>query len=391
MRPGAQTPPAGPSRARTSATWDVIVVGAGFAGLACAKRAAERGLSVLVIDQQSSPGQHIHTTGILVKEAQAEWAAPPALVREIRRVRLYAPSHRHVDLHRDGYHFLATRTAALLAFLADQARRAGAEVRFGSPFTAATTANGTVALAGHGDACRFLVGADGVHSRVARAMGLDRNTRLLKGVEREYEAADSDGDCLHCFVDGQRAPGYIGWVVPGVGVTQVGLAVNDSRKPDLTSFVEHIDGRFGFSKRRVAAKRGGMIPVNGLLKTLHDDRVLLIGDAAGMVSPLTAGGIHLSYRFGKVAADAIADYLDRGAPHPGEVVKANYHAPRWKHFARWCYDNLPVAACMELGLRSGGLFARGAGKVFFGRHAPTRTAYAGSTDGLPVADRKGLG
>ena len=369
MHAGEQKPHPGPSRARTPATWDLIVVGAGFAGLACAKRAAERGLSVLVIDQQASPGQHVHTTGILVKEAQAEWAAPSTLVREIRRVRLYAPSHRHVDLHCDGYHFLATRTAALLAFLADEARRAGVEVRFGRAFTAATKANGTVALAGHDASCRFLVGADGVHSRVARAMGLDRNTRLLKGVEREYEPADSDGDCLHCFVDEQRTPGYIGWVVPGVGVTQVGLAVNDSRKPDLRGFVERIDARFGLSQRRVLAKRGGMIPINGLLKTLHSDRVLLVGDAAGMVSPLTAGGIHLSYRFGKVAGDAIADYLDRGTPHPAEVVRATYEAPRWKHFARWCYDNLPVAACMELGLRTGGLFTRGAGKVFFGRYA----------------------
>lgn len=356
-------------RAMHPGTWDLIVVGAGFAGLACAKRAAERGLSVLVVDQQSSPGQHVRTTGILVKEAQAEWAAPPALVREIRHVRLYAPSHRHVDLHCDGYHFLATDTAELMAFLADEARDAGAEIRFGSPFVGATTMNGVVVLDGHDAACRFLVGADGVHSRVARAMGLDRNTRLLKGIEHEYEPTDSDGDCLHCFVDGRRAPGYIGWVVPGVGVTQVGLAVNDSRKPDLPGFVERIDARFGLRKRPVLGKRGGMIPINGLLQTIHADRVLLIGDAAGMVSPLTAGGIQNSYHFGKVAGVAIADYLGRGGPHPGEVVKAAYKTPRWKHWARWCYDNLPVAAWMDLGLRTGGLFERGAGKVFFDRYA----------------------
>ena len=388
MHPGANARQPRRSPNRASATWDLIVVGAGFAGLACAKRAGELGLSVLVIDRQSAPGQHVHTTGILVKEAQDEWAAPAALVREIRRVRLYAPSHRHVDLHCDGYHFLATRTAALLAFLADEARRAGAEIRFDSPFTTAATANGTIVLDGHEAVSRFLVGADGVHSRVARAMGLDRNTRLLKGVEREYEPADSDGDCLHCFVDGKRAPGYIGWVVPGVGVTQVGLAVNDSRKPDLKSFVERIDARFGLSERRVLANRGGMVPINGLLKRFHADRVLLIGDAAGMVSPLTAGGIHLSYRFGKLAAEAIAEHLDQGAPHPSEVVKAAYAAPLWKHLARWCYDNLPVAAGIELGLRTEGLFKRGAGKVFFDRYTSGFSDDAGPTDGLSAAGRK---
>lgn len=348
---------------------DLVVVGAGFAGLACAKRAAERGLSVLVIDRQPSPGRYVHTTGILVKEAQAEWAAPPPLVRKIDRVRLYAPSHRHVELGGNGYYFLATDTPKLMSFLADETRRAGAEIRFGCDFVGMTR-NGThLVLDGHGVGCRFLVGADGVHSKVAQAAGLDRNSRMLKGVEWEYEPTEGVGDCLHCFVDARRAPGYIGWVIPGVGVTQVGLAVNQWHTADIAGFIEHLDGRFGLRVRQVVDKRGGMIPINGLLKRFHGDGVLLIGDAAGMVSPLTAGGIHRSYRFGKLAADAIADYLDGNAPNPGDVVAEAYRGDAWKQSARWCFDNLPVAACMELGLATGGLFKRVAGKVFFDRFA----------------------
>ena len=97
---------------------------------------------------------------------------------------------------------------------------------------------------------------------------------------------------------------------------------------------------------------------------------MLIGDAAGMVSPLTAGGIHKSYRFGKLAADALVGYLHGNAPHPGTVVRAAYRGDAWKHAARWCYDNLPLAACMELGLGTAGLLRRAAGKVFFGGFAP---------------------
>lgn len=349
---------------------DLVVVGAGFAGLACAKRAAERGLSVLVIDQQPSPGRYVHTTGILVKEAQAEWAAPDPLVRRIDRVRLYAPSHRYVDLRSNGYYFLATDTPQLMQFLADETRRAGAEIRFGSEFVGVTRNGRHLVLDDHGVGGRFLVGADGVHSKVAQATGLDRNTRLLKGVEWEYEPIERAGDRLHCFVDPGRAPGYIGWVVPGVGVTQVGLAVNQEGKADITAFVEHLDGRFGLRGSQVVDKRGGMIPINGLLRRFHADGVLLIGDAAGMVSPLTAGGIQRSYQFGKLAADAIADYLDGDAPSPGDVVAAAYRSDAWKQSARWCFDNLPVAMCMELGLTASSLLKRVAGKVFFDRFAP---------------------
>ena len=351
-------PPAG--------TFDLVVVGAGFAGLACAKRAAPRGLRVLVIDQQAAPGQHVHTTGILVKEAQAEWPAPARIIRRLGRVRVYAPSHRYAELARDGF-FFATDTAELLGYLLDEARRAGAEVRFACPFRGFASTTTRVTLDGYEVACRFLVGADGVHSKVAKCAGLDRNTRLLKGVEWEYELLDSAGDCLHCFVDRDRAPGYIGWVVPGVGMTQVGLAVHRHCPVDIAGFIDRIDGHFGLSGKRVLAKRGGMIPINGLLRRFHRDRVLLIGDAAGMVSPLTAGGIHNAYRYGRLAAVAIADYLGGNGPNPGAVVATAYKGRAWKHAARWCYDNVPLTWCLEAGLATGGLFRQVAGSIFFDR------------------------
>lgn len=344
---------------------DLIVVGAGFAGLACVKRAAERGLSVTVIDRQPSPGRRIRTTGILVKEAHAAWTAPGPLVREITRVRLYAASRRYLDLESDGYYFLATDTARLMGFLADEARRAGAEIRFGAAFRGVSEDGDRLVLDAHGISGSFLVGADGVHSAVARALGLDRNTRLLKGVEWEFEPEDRDGNCLHCFVDPQRAPGYIGWVVPGVGVTQVGLAVNQCHRVDVAGFVDSLEPIFALHGRRVHARRGGMIPVNGLLNRFHRDRVMLIGDAAGMVSPLTAGGIDSSYRYGKLAGDAIADYLQGTAPHPGNVVRSAYQSDAWKRCARWSYDHLPLAACLDLGFEAGWLLKRLAGSVFF--------------------------
>ncbi len=352
-------------------TRDLVVIGAGFAGLACAKRAAERGLSVTVVDRQPAPGRHVHTTGIFVREAQEEWPAPPHLVRKLQRVRLYAPSGRHVDLRCDGYYFLATDTRKLMAHLVDEARGAGADIRFDRRFTGATRERDRIVINGHGMAGRFLVGADGVRSRVAQATGLDGNTRLLKGVEWEFEPIEGVGDCLHCFVDPVLAPGYIGWVVPGVGVTQVGLAARHGTRLSIDAFIARLDPIFGLRGRRVLARRGGLIPVNGLLRRFHDERTLLIGDAAGMVSPLTAGGIHSAYRVGRLAGEAIAAYLAGDAPNPGETVKASYRTAPWKHGARWCYDNLPLAGGLELALRTRGLLKRAAGKVFFNRFAST--------------------
>ena len=354
-----------PDAGASARSYDVVVVGAGFAGLACARRVAERGLSVLVLERQSEPGEQIHTTGILVKEAWEEWEVPPHLVRKINRVRIYTPSHRFVELERESYFFMATDTGRLMRHLARETRRAGAEVRFGEKYQGVTAGRIHLTLDGSGVRCRFLVGADGARSSVAASIGLDRNRRLLKGVEWEFEPPAGAGDCLHCFVDPECAPGYIGWVVPGVGVTQVGLAVHFHDGASLPKFIGKIDGLFGLSGRQVLEKRGGVIPIGGLLRDFYGDRVLLIGDAAGMVSPLTAGGIHNAYRYGRLAADAVADHLAAGGPHPGEVVRRAYPRLTLKHAARWSYDRLPVAWALETGLVTRNLLRSLGERVFF--------------------------
>ena len=346
---------------------DVVVVGAGFAGLACARRVAERGLSVMVMDRKSEPGERIHTTGILVKEAWEEWAVPDTLVRRINRVRVYTPSHRFVDLNGGGYFFMATDTARLMRHLADETGRSGAQVRFGEKFRGVAVAGSPLTLDGSGVQCRFLVGADGARSRVADCFGLDRNRRLLKGLEWEFEPLDSAGDMLHCFIDSKYAPGYIGWVVPGVAATQVGLAVHRHRRADMAGFIGRIDSLFGLSGKRVLEKRGGVIPIGGLLRNFHTDRALLIGDAAGMVSPLTAGGIHNAYRLGRLAGDAIANHLAGSGAHPGEVVRRAYPNHIWKRAARWGFDHLPVVGALEAGLLTRSLFRRLGEAIFFSR------------------------
>src|ERR1700709_982049 len=117
---------------------DVVIVGASFAGLACAKTLALRGLDVLVIESKIEPGARVRTTGILVKEATDDFDVPANLTRKIRGVQLYSPDNRNIALSAPGYYFHATDTPALLRWMADEARRAGVRFRFGERFRDAT-------------------------------------------------------------------------------------------------------------------------------------------------------------------------------------------------------------------------------------------------------------
>ncbi|HKO68596.1 MAG TPA: NAD(P)/FAD-dependent oxidoreductase [Burkholderiaceae bacterium] len=297
---------------------DLLVVGASFAGVACAIEAARAGLGVTLVERKQDVGSKLHTTGIVVKEAADELARlgylPPELIRPIRGVRLYGSRLRSVALDSPGYFFLATDTPNLMRWLISHARDAGVDVRLGTLFTGARREVAGFAADGIGRV-RFIVGADGPMSKVARTFDLGVNQEFLFGVEAELTGVSlPEPQRLHCFLDRRLARGYIGWAFDGVGITQIGLAVRQRRageSADLDGFIAKLGRVFDLASTKVVARRAGLIPVGGPVKPLAGDRVLLIGDAAGLVSPLTAGGIHTALESGRAAAVAIAAALGR--------------------------------------------------------------------------------
>jgi flavin-dependent dehydrogenase len=309
--------------------YDLVIVGGSFAGLACARTAALKGLKVAVVDSKTEPGARVRTTGIVVKEASDDFDLPARLMRKVRGVRLYAPNDRSVDLSAPGYFFQATDTAGVLRWMASEAERAGATLLFGRKFETAIEHARGVALPSLDLHASFLIGADGARSRVAEIFGLSRNTRFLAGIEIECEPlAGLDGRFLHCFADSRIAPGYIAWVVPGVDATQIGVAARRPARPDLGELLQRLKSICDIKEIRVRQRRSGLIPTGGTLSQLGTNRVLLVGDAAGMVSPVTGGGIHLALNFGRRAAQLVSDYLSDRGPHP--VAQFAREAPRYR-------------------------------------------------------------
>jgi flavin-dependent dehydrogenase len=344
-----------------AATTDCTIVGASFAGLACATALARAGMKVVVVEKKSDPGEKLHTTGIIVKDAIDQIALldslPAEMVRRIGGVRLYAPNLRHVDLVAPGYYFLATDTPRLMRWLATRAEEAGAKVLCRAPFQFAERMPGGFDLGPLGTT-RFLIGADGPNSSVAKCLGLGRNSKFLFGVEHEYEGIEiGDSDKLHCFIDRRLAPGYIAWVVPGVHAVQVGLARRVGRRQASTEsamscLLEKIAGLFDFRDLAPAAVRAGMIPCGGLVAPVAAKRVLLMGDAAGMVSPLTAGGIHTALKHGLAAGHAVADFLSGRREDPSGWFVRSYPRFRTKRMLRFLFDHFQSDALFNLFLNT---------------------------------------
>lgn len=348
--------PTAPESAPASAT-DCIVVGASFAGLAAAHSLARRGLHVTVLEKKPDPGARLHTTGILVKDAIDQIplldALPASLVRRVPGIRLYAPNLRHVDLDAPGYYFLATDTPALMRWLAAEAERAGARIRCNTAFTTAHRVPGGFAVEDIGHA-RFLIGADGPRSRVAQVLDLGRSTRFLAGIEHEYTGATlATPGRLHCFIDGELARGYIGWVVAGVEGVQAGLAQREGTTPfrpgeAMAAFLDKIAPVIDLRDRQPDAVRAGLIPCGGLVSPIAAQRALLVGDAAGMVSPLTAGGIHAALKHGLSAGHAVADFLQGRAPDPAGWFADTCPRYRTRRLLRLLFDHFQSDTAFNL-------------------------------------------
>jgi flavin-dependent dehydrogenase len=326
--------------------YDTIIVGAGLAGLQCARLLGRQGLSVLLVDRKTSLDTSIHTTGIFVRRTLEDFDLPEdCLGPAVRHVTLYSPSRRSMDLSSTHDEFRIGRMGRLYARYLDHCLRAGVEWMPETRYAEHSKLKDhlvVVRLDGPGFSrwvsTRYLVGADGANSRVARGLKLDRNREWIVGVEDVLTNIPLDGPPrLHCFLDPKIAPGYLAWVAHDGEETHIGVggyaAMFDPLRA-LDQFRSSLKGIIDLSEARHIERRGGRIPVGGVLANIASTDGLLIGDAAGAVSPLTAGGLDPCMRLSTLAAKVIAEYLETGNPdalnvYSGELFRTRFASRLW--------------------------------------------------------------
>jgi flavin-dependent dehydrogenase len=348
--------------------FDAFVSGAGLAGLQVARLLALRGLRVALADRKASVADSVQTTGIFVRKTWEDFPLPPEqLGRPIREVVLYSPSRRPLVLNAPRDEFRVGRMGWIYLWLLEQCSRAGV---VWMPSTRLLRVEGTdlIVLRGGREErvrARFVIGADGARSLVARELQLDRNEEFLVGIE---DVLPGSVPAMHCFLDPRLAPGYIAWIIDDGQEKHVGVAGYRSRFDPAAALHEF---RRGVGGGRAYERRGGLIPVGGILRRIASPRGLLVGDAAGAVSPLTAGGLDAALRLSTYAAEIAAAYLDSGdarllAQYDGGRFRARFVARRWMRKAMRLAGH-PLAielGCALLRTAPGRALAQ---HVFFGR------------------------
>ncbi len=362
--------------------FEITIIGAGLAGLHCARLLSQRGIRVLLVDRRPTLDQKIHTTGIFVRRTLEDFDIPDdCLGPVVRHVSLYSPSHRVLHLESKQDEFRVGRMGRLYLRYLTQCLLSGVEWSPATSYIDSSACDGgsivrlNIGSTQQSVRTKFLIGGDGVCSKVARDLQLDSNREWIVGVENIYERLALDGPPrLLCFLDPKLAPGYIAWIAHDGEQTHVGVGGYPMRFDPLEAldqFQRSVSDLVHPRGAKHVERRGGRIPVGGVLRNIANERGLLIGDAAGAVSPLTAGGLDPCMRLSTFAANITTQYLanqnaDVLKSYSGDLFRSRFTSRLWARRIASHLKWTPIAelACASLRLP---LLNRLAAHVFFGR------------------------
>jgi len=312
--------------------YDVVVIGAGPAGSSAAYEAAKRGLKVLLIEKRAEVGSPIRCAEGVGKEGLEDLGIKPKsewIANEVKGARIHAPSGDYITLeasmagsevgyvlHRDKFdQYLAKMAVDAGSELYTRAmaiglKREDSEIvvrirHFGNLYEVRTP---------------IVIGADGFESLVGEWAGI--RTRLdPKDINVTFEyritGAKFDPDYTEFYIGNEVAPGGYVWIFPksekeanvGIGVL---LSRVDSEKKRPKYLLDKFLKEHPKYRGKVIAVISGAVSVSRPLEPSYTDNVMLVGDAARMIDPLTGGGIIHAIISGRAAGETAAKAIEKG-------------------------------------------------------------------------------
>jgi geranylgeranyl reductase family protein len=342
--------------------FDVLVVGAGPAGSATALRLARGGARVLLADRARFPRDKPcggGLTGRALKHAPCDVSA--VVEHVVDRFVLRAGYRRGLERRSQSPVIFMTQRRRLDAFLAEQAIAAGVEFRDGTPVSKLVSTSDaiTAQVGGSPVEARYLVGADGANGVVARTFGLGADIRLGVALEGNVSWGTLEPEPYRgtAWVELGVVPGGYGWVFPKGDHANLGVGGWLDEGPKLRSHLARLARAHGVDADALTEIRGHRLPMRPLGSIPSSRRVLVVGDAAGLVDPLSGDGIYEAFVSARLASEAIL----AGRPEEYEAALAaaldRHAAASWK--AKRVADRFP-RACL-LAVRAPGVFDAVAG------------------------------
>ncbi|RLG22972.1 hypothetical protein DRN72_00225 [Methanosarcinales archaeon] len=308
--------------------YEIVVIGAGVAGLSAAIEASRMGASVLVVEKKKEIGSPLKCGGFIPKPHELPLLPniedvlkypDEVVINTINTQRIIAPSGTSKEFEVDGD---VVDRRAFDQHLASVAISQGTEIWLSSTFLSLTKKGVVVRRGGEREevGADVVIGADGAYSKVGREAGLlkDYNENDISSCRLEVvEGGEIDEDVLEMYFSSKFSPGGYGWIIPhserkaniGVGVRPP--STNVGKK--LRMFKNKSPASKRIAKSQPIATGGGAVPV-GLPPKTCSGNVLLAGDSASHVLSTSGSGIPLAMLSGKLAGRCGVEFVSEGKP-----------------------------------------------------------------------------
>jgi geranylgeranyl reductase family protein len=287
---------------------DVAIIGGGPAGLLASARLAAAGLQTTVLEEHDSVGEPVHCTGVLAADAFDEFdLSRRSILNELTTASFWSPAGQHVSYSGRRVEAVVIDRRVFDGELAERARYAGVRITTGARATGiCRDLDGVTITTTCGEVrARAVVLASGANYALHRQVGFEMPRLFLHTAQMEMPARRVHD--VELYFGSGSAPKGFGWVVPVVRsagqCARVGVMCESDAPGYFARLRARVAERWGL-ELSAARPRQKILPLAPLPRT-YADRLLAIGDAAGLVKPTTGGGIYYSLVSAALAADVL--------------------------------------------------------------------------------------
>ncbi len=286
--------------------YDAVIIGGGPAGSRTAGIVAKSGFSALIIEEHREIGKPVQCSGLVSRKVlEISGTGKKSVIRGVKRARMVSPGSELVVESDDERVFVIDRSI-FDKEIAKNSIKNGSDILLGTRVERLSRENGRINVEVLSDGekteinAKILIGADGLYSVSARSFGLSRPAEILSGFQAHIT---DDAEEVKIFPEPENS--FFSWQIPLDEGSLIGSAGIGERP------YEALKKRFEGFERRSVTIYGGGIPIGYSKKTVTDN-VMIVGDAASQVKPLSGGGLYPGLKSAEICGNVAVKALKNG-------------------------------------------------------------------------------
>jgi geranylgeranyl reductase len=296
--------------------YDVAVIGGGPSGAVAAAELAKAGHSTVLIERNLANVKPCG--GAIPLGLIEEFAIPEELVeKKLSRMSVRSPRGRTISMHMPNGYVGMVRRERFDRYLREKAVKAGAELvealvkkieRSSDRFTIHLSKDLPPIEAS------YIIGADGANSKTADELGFPPNELKVIAMQQRFHYCDElkpYEELVEIWFDGEVSPDFYGWIFPKTDHIAIGTGTEEHRH-NIRQLQQRFVEKIGI-KEKPYLDEAAKIPMKPR-RSFSQERAILVGDAAGLVTPANGEGIFFAMRSGKLGALAMIEQIRNKTP-----------------------------------------------------------------------------